>query len=121
LAAVCDRCLKRFLNYVHVYVDVRVRVAEAKPAPEGREEAANTGEEGIRVAPDNPVLDLANSFRAAALLEVPIKNVCREDCRGLCPQCGVNRNEVSCECATERRDPRWDALRGLTSDQDPQE
>ena len=121
LAVVCDRCLSRFQCDVSVELDVPVRIAVESPAREGGEDAAGGEEDFIRVAPVNPELDLAEVFRAAALLEVPIKRVCREDCRGLCPQCGANRNEESCECATERRDPRWDALRGLTSGPDPQE
>ena len=121
LAVVCDRCLSRFRSVVDVELDVPVRIAEGGSVREGGAGAADRGEDMIRVGPEDPELDLAGVFRAAALLEVPIKNVCREDCRGLCPHCGANRNQESCECATERRDPRWDALRGLTSDPDPQE
>ncbi len=56
---------------------------------------------------------LEDILREQLLLEVPIKVVCREDCKGLCPQCGQNRNLGSCNCTTQAEDPRWDALRGL--------
>jgi uncharacterized protein len=41
--------------------------------------------------------------------------LCRDDCKGLCPQCGVNRNHKSCECGGTS-DPRWDALRKLKNE-----
>lgn len=47
------------------------------------------------------------------LLAVPIKSVCREECRGLCPRCGCNLNHESCDCATPVADIRWSALREL--------
>jgi uncharacterized protein len=46
-------------------------------------------------------------------LNVPMRAVCREDCQGLCPDCGINRNLASCGCDEARIDPRWEALRGL--------
>jgi uncharacterized protein len=47
-------------------------------------------------------------------LAVPMKPLCGPECRGLCPQCGVDRNREACNCATEAVDPRWEALRALT-------
>jgi len=45
-------------------------------------------------------------------LEIPMRVLCREDCRGLCPECGVDRNVVPCTCA-ETNDDRWNALKAL--------
>jgi uncharacterized protein len=58
-------------------------------------------------------LDLSDSVREEILLAIDLFVVCDPDCRGLCPQCGVNRNIESCSCTTEESDPRWDALRAL--------
>lgn len=58
-------------------------------------------------------LELGPAIREQLLLEVPPYPVCDEDCRGLCPECGVNRNEESCDCTLREPDPRWDALREL--------
>ena len=55
-------------------------------------------------------LDLAPMVREALVLELPLAPVCREDCAGLCPRCGADRNEVACGCDLEVRDPRWAAL-----------
>ena len=43
-------------------------------------------------------------------LSLPMKPLCREDCQGLCPQCGQDLNEGRCGCVRERVDPRWAAL-----------
>jgi uncharacterized protein len=47
------------------------------------------------------------------LLAVPIKTVCGDACKGLCPQCGKNLNHGDCQCEPVAEDPRWDALKGL--------
>ncbi len=54
-------------------------------------------------------VDLEPLVRDAVLLELPLAPLCRPDCAGLCPTCGVNRNSESCRCEAPR-DPRWGAL-----------
>ncbi len=71
---------------------------------------ADAGAPGYAPIAEDPTLDLGPAFRAAVLLEVPIKNVCRGNCRGLCPVCGADRNTAPCTCETPRGDPRWKAL-----------
>jgi uncharacterized protein len=51
-------------------------------------------------------IDLAPLVRDAVVLELPMAPLCKEDCAGLCPQCGANRNEGDCGCVAPR-DPRW--------------
>jgi uncharacterized protein len=63
-------------------------------------------------------LDLAPLVRDAVLLELPLVPLCMEDCRGLCPDCGANRNQVTCSCTTETIDPRWAALEALRGGED---
>jgi len=46
-------------------------------------------------------------------IALPMKPLCREDCRGLCPQCGADRNVSPCSCVVEFIDPRWRALQVL--------
>jgi len=55
-------------------------------------------------------LALEDVLKEQVLLAVPAKALCREDCKGLCPQCGQNLNTGSCNCAEKRTDPRWEAL-----------
>jgi uncharacterized protein len=65
------------------------------------------GEDAYPLVDDE--VDLADLVHDAVLLELPIAPVCDEECRGLCPLCGINRNEQTCHCETPR-DERWAAL-----------
>ncbi len=58
---------------------------------------------------------LEDVLREQVLLAVPLKTVCREDCRGLCPRCGRNLNVEQCNCAEALEDPRWSALKEIKS------
>ena len=63
----------------------------------------------------NDEIDLLPLAREAVLLELPLVVLCREDCAGLCPQCGIDLNEDTCSCEAPT-DPRWAALEQLRSD-----
>jgi uncharacterized protein len=70
-------------------------------------ETRSDGEETYRLQGDR--VDLEPLVRDAVLLELPQAPLCDEECKGLCPTCGVNRNEGTCTC-TREFDPRWAAL-----------
>ncbi len=94
----CRRCLEP----VHGKVDVEVReLYQHEPAAD--DAFVFRGEQ----------LDVEPMVREAVLLELPLAPVCRPDCAGLCPVCGVNRNEVDCRHGTVARDLRWAALDDL--------
>ncbi len=59
-------------------------------------------------------LNLEPMVHDAVVLELPTAPLCREDCRGLCPRCGADRNQEGCDCAAPR-DPRWASLDALRS------
>jgi uncharacterized protein len=61
-------------------------------------------------------IDIFPQVIQAILLDLPMKVLCREDCRGLCPECGENLNERQCLCAKEVVDPRLLALKNLLDD-----
>ena len=58
-------------------------------------------------------IDLAEVVREQILLAMPDRLLCTEDCRGLCPICGGNRNLIDCSCERDEVDPRWAALQNL--------
>lgn len=58
-------------------------------------------------------VDLSRPVREHVLLAVPQYAICEEACRGLCPRCGTNLNQATCDCSEEEQDPRWAALRRL--------
>ena len=55
-------------------------------------------------------IDLAPLVLEQVVLQIPIKPLCREDCKGLCPRCGANLNETTCDCETEVVDQRFAIL-----------
>ena len=60
-------------------------------------------------------LALEDVLKEQILLAVPLKAVCRENCRGFCPHCGKNLNAEQCSCVEDSPDPRWSALSDLRS------
>lgn len=56
---------------------------------------------------------LEDVLREQVLLATPVRALCREDCKGLCPQCGCNLNVVACQCEPPAKEPRWEALSGI--------
>jgi uncharacterized protein len=81
----------------------------------------NVGEEEVEVEDDdlttafyqNEEIDLGQLVLEQFYLAVPMKPLCRESCRGLCPECGTNLNTATCSCVREWTDPRLDGLRAL--------
>lgn len=61
-------------------------------------------------------LDVSRAVREEIVLAVNPFVECKPECRGLCPQCGQNLNEGSCDCTQDEADPRWAALRELKSE-----
>ena len=86
--------------------EVRAEVRERYVA----ESETEVDDEAYPLADD--VLDLEPLARDAVLLELPLAPLCAPDCQGLCPQCGINRNEEACTCE-QPVDPRWSALDAL--------
>ena len=89
----------------------------------------NAGEEEAEIEDDdlttafykNDEIDLGQLVLEQFYLAVPMKPLCRESCRGLCPECGTNLNTATCSCAREWTDPRLDGLRALRDTGDRQE
>lgn len=105
----CDRCTAPFeLRLTPEYRMFYV-------ANENDAESLDPSE--VQVIPTGqPVIDLTDDVRQTVLLSVPLKLLCRNDCRGLCPDCGTDLNTGTCGCTTENADSRWDDLRGLQAD-----
>ncbi len=102
----CDRSLDEFdqtltahFNMLYVYDEL---------------EAVKYPPDEVHVLlPDTVSLDLTTDVREMVLLSIPLKLLCKEDCKGLCPHCGANWNHESCECKEEVSDPRWSGLKDL--------
>jgi uncharacterized protein len=110
----CNRCLKPVVVPAEAGLDL-ILVERARPRSAGVDEV-ELSESDLGV-----VEVMGDSFETRPLvleqvaLGVPMKPLCREDCRGLCPVCGIDRNEASCDCETRTSDPRWAGLAALRS------
>lgn len=62
---------------------------------------------------DEPVVPLRPIAEERVQMALPMKPLCRPDCRGLCSECGQDLNQGACECVRETMDPRWEALKAL--------
>jgi uncharacterized protein len=106
----CGRCLKP------VELPVDVKFAERfVPAVSWRgEEQHELSEEELDLAVfDGEAVELDDLVKEEILLAIPGHVLCGEDCKGLCPGCGVDRNSQSCDCETAEVDSRWDKLKEL--------
>ncbi len=98
----CRRCLEPVRGTLRSEV---LEVFEAEP------------KEGETLLLDGVTIDLEPVAREAIMLELPIAPLCTDDCKGLCPTCGADLNEVDCDCTPVAADPRWAGLEGLTFDE----
>ena len=106
----CGRCLESFPARVDANVDVRLlpRPVTGDSVELGRDDLDTDFY-------DHGELDLKRVVETETTLVLPMKPLCREDCRGLCPACGGNRNLVPCACASPTPDPRLAALSDLAA------
>ncbi len=110
VVAQCSRCLTEVPMALDTPVEVALfpRGAEPPAAPDGE-----LGEEDLGVATyEEGEVDLASVVHDEVFLELPMNPLCDEQCKGLCPSCGINLNEGVCSCAPAT-DPRWQALAGI--------
>ena len=115
----CARCLTRYVHALREDFRLVLEPAEGQaPAePEAAEALARDGvalsdalESGVFQGPE---IELGAYLREVVALSVPVKPLCREDCRGLCPRCGADRNRESCGCEDTRPDSPFAALAAL--------
>jgi uncharacterized protein len=106
----CARCVEPVATAIATEFDLIFRPAAAD---------SDSAERGI-TAPDTEIgyylkdsLSLEDVLREQVLLALPVRTLCKPDCKGLCPRCGENRNSQVCSCEAGPSDPRWQALAGL--------
>ena len=119
LELACSRCLEPYRMPIDREFDLRY-------LPSGAGEPANDTDddredEGDGVEDDDVAItfyrdefiDLTELLREQFYLALPMKPLCREDCQGICPQCGTNRNTAPCDCQPQWEDPRLAGLKTL--------
>ncbi len=105
----CDRCLEEFDRVIQdefrlVYSDEKFLMTQ---------EDIDSEQEIRFISTDTVEIDITGDIREALLLMIPIKSICSDTCRGLCPECGINLNLKTCDHHGVQMDPRWEALKKL--------
>ncbi|MCC7439765.1 MAG: DUF177 domain-containing protein [Armatimonadetes bacterium] len=108
IARECDRCLAE--TEIPVEADLSLYYHITVPG----ERTSQVDDQEIRELPGNhDSIILDEEARQALLLAIPLKTLCRDDCKGICPGCGADLNNEQCSCSTTEIDPRWQGLAGL--------
>ncbi len=105
----CNRCLEPAEFALDSSFDLFYRPAEVA-GKENDEVEIDEGEAEIAFY-DGAGIELKDVLREHVLLSMPMQRVCREDCQGMCPVCGQNRNLINCGCEAKLVDDRWSALK----------
>jgi len=114
MTARCDRCLGRARFPLDASFDLYYRPASEMVSDDEVEIDEGEVELGFY---EGGGMELGDILLEQVLLALPMQRVCSNLCKGICPVCGGNRNEAACDCAAERADDRWGALRNLASEQ----
>jgi uncharacterized protein len=109
----CQRCLEPTVQQVEEEIGLLLLPgAPAAPAA-GSEHALGEEDLGVMEVEEDADFELRPLLLEQIQLNVPMKPLCRADCKGLCPRCGARLEEGPCGCAQDEIDPRWEALRAL--------
>ena len=108
----CNRCLKPIVE--QAASDVELMILVERHPPIGGEHALHEQDLGLLYVEDE-TLETDPILIEQLQLNVPMKPLCREDCQGLCPICGADRNAGACSCAESTPDTRWASLAALKS------
>ncbi len=104
----CDRCLKAIVVPIETEFDVTLIPA----ARYLEQERAELQEDDLLLSVyEGDSVDVDEIVREQILLALPARALCREECKGLCPVCGIDQNNNACACDVKETDPRWAALK----------
>jgi len=119
IGCVCASCLKELTLDLKPKVDVVLFKTEPEKLSKDKEvEVQAFADEEVGEGDgtgqfDGKNIDWASQVREALVLALPIAPRCQDDCKGLCPVCGINKNDAECTCVVKQLDPRWDKLKLL--------
>jgi uncharacterized protein len=118
LELACGRCLEAFRFPVQASFDL-LYLPRAENQGEGEREIAEADLDSAYY--DEEQIDLGELLHEQFFLALPMKPLCSEECRGLCPECGTNRNAAPCGCEVRWEDPRLATLKHLGTGDKPRQ
>ena len=109
----CSRCLIQAEYSVHFQLDEEyLPTVDIDTGTTLKVEETQEVREGTFTLDQNHTLDLTEAIRQYVIINLPMKPLCRQTCPGLCPSCGTNLNDRSCDCSAQP-DLRWSPLLDL--------
>ena len=106
----CDRCLQQ----IELPVSADFALEYITGSDYETSNLAELTEDAMAVSVfDGETIDVDEIVKEQIVLAVPTRVLCREDCKGICPECGIDKNTGECRCVTDDIDPRWAALKNL--------
>jgi uncharacterized protein len=110
----CDRCLKSIeLPVDSTFKLTYVTTADYQGQQESQQAVELTEEDLDLSVFDGEAIDIDELVTEELLLAIPDHVLCNDNCKGICPVCGQDRNSVDCNCETKEIDPRWAGLKEL--------
>lgn len=100
----CGRCLNSFIKSSKTKL-----IGQLVIGNENEDVFEDLGEEIIFY--NGEILDLTNDIKSMIILDLPMKPICKEECEGLCPVCGIDKNKHNCDCEIDTVDPRFSKLK----------
>lgn len=111
LEATCDRCLEKFSKKSKTPLNLTLLPYSSMSFnDEGTQEDSGTDDENISYYKTDEI-DLDEILKENLYLNMPLRDLCQESCKGLCPQCGQNLNLAVCDCREKSPDPRLAILK----------
>ena len=111
----CDRCLRPVVVPVETEFDATYIPAALDTTGAGEAAELQADEMDVDIYEGNEI-DIDRLVREQVLLALPVRLLCSEECKGLCPTCGADLNTETCACEQRETDPRWAALANLKQD-----
>lgn len=106
----CGRCLEEVEEQISGEIATYYEKTD-RAIPDGEELTESDDVEILDYSAKT--IDLSRRIAELVNLNIPMKPLCSEACKGLCPDCGRNLNEGACGCGTRQTDPRWHTLKSL--------
>lgn len=116
LAVSCDRCLEPFEYPLELEFEAEFR-KQIQTEREDSDQDKLDEDDGF-YSYQGTIIDLVKTVEDELAVGAPVKMLCHQECKGLCPTCGKNLNEGQCDCVHDEVDPRFEALRSLLEKKD---
>ena len=108
----CVRCLKAFERSLDADFNLTLLPRSEEGTAGEEEKALESDDLDVRFY-DEEQIDLGEVLSEQIILSLDLYPHCRPECKGLCPECGKDRNEVECACSDEKKNSRWAALKQI--------